>query len=650
MPPFDVQGGLALVLARGLATTGILGAFGTLLFAVLVLPRALVRASAGVAAGVWPAMRRLALAELALAGLATPAWLVLASATMAGTATSAAALAAAGVVLRDTAFGHLVLLTMLGVLATAAVLGRGRGAIRWRPALLLAGAAAVLQAGHSHAWSMAGGPSLLVLSDVLHLLAAGAWLGGLPPLLLVAWLAPPGTTAAAARWFTPLGKGCVVVLVASAAAQFWALVGGLPTLVGTPYDWTAGLKAVLLLALLGFAVLNRYRLAPALQGGHPELARRRLVRSLVAQTSTGLLAVLAAALLSSLPPAIHEQPLWPFPLRPSLAVLSDPDLRREVAWGLLLGGAAVAAAVAGIVTAAVWRPRRRAARGLAPLAAALLAAALLWLAAPHLGLLLVEAYPTSYYASPTGFAAASIVRGAALFGPNCAGCHGADGHGDGPIARSVPVPPADLTAPHLWEHADGELFWWISHGIEAPEGGMAMPGFAGTLTVEQRWALIDYVRAHNAGVAMRETGAWDRPVPAPNAAVTCDGQGGDVAALHGRVVRLIVAAGDPVAPAAPGNGIERVDVFMPRPPPSRAGACAAPDRALPAALAVLTGGPEAALAGNQFLIDPDGWLRARWRPGEPDGWSSPAALLAAITAICATPVGNTGGDHAHHHH
>ena len=99
-----------------------------------------------------------------------------------------------------------------------------------------------------------------------------------------------------------------------------------------------------------------------------------------------------------------------------------------------------------------------------------LAAAVI-LRAPSLTLLTVEAYPTSFQVSPTGFAAASIVRGETLYGPNCAACHGADGQGNGPAAASLRVKPADLTMPHLREHTDGDLFWWLSHGIDEPDYG-----------------------------------------------------------------------------------------------------------------------------------------------------------------------------------
>ena len=143
-------------------------------------------------------------------------------------------------------------------------------------------------------------------------------------------------------------------------------------------------------------------------------------------------------------------------------------------------------------------------------------------AIPHLDLLFVPAYPTSFFTSPTEFAATAIAHGAKLFLTDCATCHGSEGRGDGPAARTLPTAPADLTAEHLWAHSDGELFWYISHGIEMPDGGgMSMPGFGGSLSNEARWDLIDYLRAHNAGVSMRTTGRWSHPVPVPQFDLAC---------------------------------------------------------------------------------------------------------------------------------
>ncbi|MGR3464952.1 c-type cytochrome [Limimaricola sp.] len=58
-----------------------------------------------------------------------------------------------------------------------------------------------------------------------------------------------------------------------------------------------------------------------------------------------------------------------------------------------------------------------------------------------------------------------LPSGRALFMENCASCHGADGRGDGPMARSLPRAPADLTrlrvagkpfpAVHVMSYIDG---------------------------------------------------------------------------------------------------------------------------------------------------------------------------------------------------
>jgi copper resistance protein D len=118
-----------------------------------------------------------------------------------------------------------------------------------------AGIAVLLQAGHSHALAMHQG--LLLLSQCLHLLAAGAWLGGLLPLLLFVRKAPRNGSAIAAQRFSILGITCVVALVSTAAFQ---LAGGLSGLLGTAYGWVALFKLILFALLLAFAALNYLRL------------------------------------------------------------------------------------------------------------------------------------------------------------------------------------------------------------------------------------------------------------------------------------------------------------------------------------------------------------------------------------------------------
>jgi putative copper export protein/mono/diheme cytochrome c family protein len=636
MPPILPEGGVALAVARSVSVAATLSAFGASTFGVFVAPRALANCGADLAAAHWTRLWHLARFSACAAVLATLWWLALQTANMANTAGILATLAALPGVVTATAFGHLVLLSLFAFAVLLGVLIRRQSLFGWRAALGLSASATVLQAGHDHAPAMYPGLSLLLASDAVHLLAAGAWLGGLLPLWLIVHYAPPRIGAAAARWFSPLGKICVGTIGVTALFQAWRLIGGVAGLIGTPYGDLALIKLSLLIVLLGFAAANRYRLAPALLRNDAETARRTLQRSLALQTGFGLLIILAAAVLSSLPPAIHEQPFWPFTRRLSLVALEDPDLRQEVAYAVLMLAAGAGAATLGLI----WRRIRRAALGLSVV--------LIALAVPHLHPLFVEAYPTSFYQSPTGFAAASIVQGAALFAANCTGCHGTQGAGDGPAAASLPIPPADLTAPHLWDHSDGELFWWLSHGMEAPDGGLAMPGFATTLSDDERWSLIDYIRAHNAGVAMRGAGLWPHPVPSPGFSANCtDGRRLDSADLRGRAIRLMVpGSNDPhPAPLDPLNGT-LLDVSVSATPPRAGCVTNAPD--LPRALAILTGDANESQAGNQFLIDPDGWLRARHRAGAPGGWENTEALLAEVRNICTHPIGPQGGTHVHH--
>jgi len=616
---FPIEGGPTLVLVRMAADAALLSQFGALLAAAWLAPPVLALLGRG-ASAVAKRLAWVAGLSILAAVLLTLGWLAVQSAVLAGSAS------AAPLVLQETLFGHLVL-ARLGLLCLA-----GLALARHRPwlATVLAGAAVASQAGHAHAWAMYDGPSWLLLSGAVHLLAAAAWLGSLAPLLMLVAAAPPGVAAIASARFSPLGTACVLLLAGTALFQASVLVGTLPGLTGTGYGLVTLVKLGLFLGLLGFAARNRFRLTPALSGGVPGAAKRRLVRSIAAETVVGLLAVLAAGILTSLPPAMHEQPLWPFPWRLSLdAVREDASLRQEAALaGVVLASAAV------VVTAAVLRRLR--ARWLIAQASAVAA----FLALPHLDLLLAEAYPTQYWQSPTGFASASIADGAALYPAHCASCHGAEGHGDGPAAGNLPVPPVDLTAEHLWAHEDGELFWWLSHGIAAPDGSLAMPGFADALTEGQRWALIDWVRANNAGVAWAATGTWPQPVQAPGLEASCPGRRSvTLEALRGQVVRIVFG------PARAMPGVVTIQMaFSPVQPDTET--CVAGGDAMLRAYAVVTGGTPNGLAGTQILVDGGGWLRALQRPGATSRWSNPSTLAHAVRDIEAHPLAESPHRHA----
>ena len=177
--------------------------------------------------------------------------------------------------------------------------------MRW-PSLLaagLAGFAVLLEAGHSHAYAMTD--TALLLSQALHLLASGAWLGALIPLLIVVRAAPLAVAALTARRFATLGSMSVTVLVGTALFQGVELSGGFRGLTGTAYGGVLLIKVALFVLLVALAALNRFRLTPLLVGAGGETARRALTASIAAETMIGLLVVLAASVLSSLEPGMH---------------------------------------------------------------------------------------------------------------------------------------------------------------------------------------------------------------------------------------------------------------------------------------------------------------------------------------------------------
>ena len=80
-----------------------------------------------------------------------------------------------------------------------------------------------------------------------------------------------------------------------------------------------------------------------------------------------------------------------------------------------------------------------------------------------------------------------LEEGAQMYRIYCALCHGQDGTGQGPVAeffRRVP----DLRAPSIHRYPDGRLYTIIR------EGGFTMPSYAASLSVDERWAVVHYVR------------------------------------------------------------------------------------------------------------------------------------------------------------
>ena len=285
--------------------------------------------------------------------------------------------------------------------------------------------------------------------------------------------------------------------------------------------------------------------------------------------------------------------------------------------------------------------------------AVLVALTVLFLQGPSLGLLLVAATPTSYRQSPTGFTAASISAGREVFAANCVVCHGKAGDGVGGRGDI-----ADLRQPHIWSHPVGDLFWFVSHGIDAPDGSPMMPAFADILSEQARWSAIDYVHALSAGSVTRGLDNWPQSLTAPPLAVACGALAiHDTGGLRGKVIRIILGAPPvPLTNLPTVDGIDVVTVWIPgtdlesEPTPGLPPGidCLARDGA--EAYAILAGSADGRVMPARLLIDPDGVLRSVWRKGDGDAWADPARLLEEVRTICTHHLTiNSGGEHEHHH-
>jgi copper resistance protein D len=170
-------------------------------------------------------------------------------------------------VLFDTSFGRVWILQLaLAILLLASVLvSAPRSAIT-----VIAAGALASQAWIGHAAMGDGLRGVLSLGTmVVHLLAAGAWLGGLVPLaslLLDARRAekPLGLACTALRRFSWMGYVAVSLILLTGTANAYVLVGSAGSLSTTAYGAVLLVKLALVALLISVALANRFYLLPRL--------------------------------------------------------------------------------------------------------------------------------------------------------------------------------------------------------------------------------------------------------------------------------------------------------------------------------------------------------------------------------------------------
>ncbi|MBI2271212.1 MAG: cytochrome c [Bacteroidetes bacterium] len=90
--------------------------------------------------------------------------------------------------------------------------------------------------------------------------------------------------------------------------------------------------------------------------------------------------------------------------------------------------------------------------------------------------------------NPVASNLASIERGRKIFGQVCWNCHGLGGLGNGPASKTLKRKPANFTDSLVQKQTDGAIFWKIS------EGRAPMAPYKASLTTEQRWHLVNFIR------------------------------------------------------------------------------------------------------------------------------------------------------------
>jgi len=665
----DFNAEYATGLIRGLHAVGVLSLFGIFVFRVTVACPLLPKAPSPALDKLEARLLLLSWFSLVLAVLTEFGWLGDEAVSMSGLPPLAAlSPKILGKVLLQTVYGE-AWLARLGFDVLLALLLFARGRFPgWQRGIdgagvALSGATLVALAFVSHAASLdAGERVVMVAVQAVHLLGAGGWLGALLPLFFLLQAVEggpkyrgPALDGMACQRFSSLGIVCVSAIAASALANSILFVGGVAGLFGTLYGILVLVKLTLFLGLIGFAAWNRFHWTPRLflpQRKNRGVAAAGLRRSIVMETCLGILVLLVAGLLGSTPPAVHSQPWWPFSFRLSSAALELPAVYNEV---LIAGIGAVIGVF--VTVGGVLSRRYRLVLG----AVGVLVTA--FFVSTPLQLLSVTAYPTSFYHSPTRFTVHSVAEGGQLFGENCTACHGPDGKGDGPRAKSLAVPPADLTAEHVRDHPDGDLFWWITAGTD----NGVMPPFAGVIGEKGRWELVDFVHAWNGAALLAtppEKGEEEKAILAPDFRFDCpDGTQRALREPAADKVVALIFTGEPderlaemmaevelaerlaEVKAIPVLGLEPGD---PQAASLRQRYCVADSRDLAAAYALYTPSPRdsSGLRGQVFLIDRDGWLRDR-REFKREAMKALQTRIKAITAKRLPPP--TGGGHVHGH-
>ena len=156
-------------------------------------------------------------------------------------------------------------------------------------------------AGHADTQSPKG---VLVPTDLVHVLAAGVWLGGLAAVLAVHWPRPDTRASAegvaATSTFSRVALPAMLVLVAAGILQGWIYLGSLTEIVSGTYGIALLSKLALVAVIVVLATRSR-RTVARLRAGTSAQGLRRVM---LAEVALAVLVIAATAVLvRAAPPA-----------------------------------------------------------------------------------------------------------------------------------------------------------------------------------------------------------------------------------------------------------------------------------------------------------------------------------------------------------
>jgi len=250
-------------------------------------------------------VRRLALIASLVALITAVAWLALESASMADDWSAAIDPEAIGAVLTDTAFGHAWAAHLILAAALVAVVIFEPSA-RW-VATAVASAALLASLGLvGHAAVQTGAEGILHrVNHAVHLLTAGAWIGGLVPfaMCLSAYRRDDLRKDAvrAMMSFSFWGQFIVAAIVLSGAVNIALTSGRAPIPPTTPYRALLVAKIIIVGIMIALAIVNRYVLAPRLKSSATALAALRLTSA--AEVALGCVVIALVSVFALLDPA-----------------------------------------------------------------------------------------------------------------------------------------------------------------------------------------------------------------------------------------------------------------------------------------------------------------------------------------------------------